>query len=156
MSRLLRPLALRVPLSRAAAPITAPSMTPTVRYASSFLQTGPTPPRLPPNQQADGSSPAVEQPETMPLTTSRHVSVPGPSGGGAASAAAAAQVKTSSQEPQQGPAAGSFSGGIRQGAPPEFDGDKNPKTGEVGGPKNEPLRWGGQSDCSFNGRVTDF
>ncbi|KAK4243063.1 Lactonase, 7-bladed beta-propeller-domain-containing protein [Corynascus novoguineensis] len=51
---------------------------------------------------------------------------------------------------------GSFSGGIRQGAPPEFDGDKNPKTGEVGGPKNEPLRWGGQSDWSFNGRVTDF
>ncbi|KAG9384218.1 hypothetical protein PtrSN002B_005058 [Pyrenophora tritici-repentis] len=26
------------------------------------------------------------------------------------------------------------------GAPPEFEGDVNPKTGEVGGPKNEPLR----------------
>jgi hypothetical protein len=52
--------------------------------------------------------------------------------------------------------AGTFSAGIRQGAPPEFEGDKNPKTGEVGGPKNEPLRWGSEGDWSFNGRVTDF
>lgn len=42
---------------------------------------------------------------------------------------------------------------IRRGAPPEFEGDVNPKTGEVGGPKNDPLRHG---DYSFNGRVTDF
>lgn len=55
-----------------------------------------------------------------------------------------------------GPSAGSFSGGIRKGAPPEFEGDKNPKTGEVGGPKNEPLRWGSSGDWSYNGRVTDF
>jgi hypothetical protein len=26
----------------------------------------------------------------------------------------------------------------------------------VGGPKNEPLRWGEQGDWSYNGRVTDF
>lgn len=43
---------------------------------------------------------------------------------------------------------------VRRGAPPEFEGDTNPKTGEVGGPKNDPLRWGG--DWSYNGRVTDF
>ncbi|ORX60662.1 hypothetical protein DM01DRAFT_1281156 [Hesseltinella vesiculosa] len=36
---------------------------------------------------------------------------------------------------------------------PEFDGDVNPKTGEVNGPKNEPLKHG---DWSFGGRVTDF
>lgn len=36
---------------------------------------------------------------------------------------------------------------------PEFEGDVNPKTGEVNGPKNEPLRHG---DWSFGGRVTDF
>ncbi|KAL5116223.1 hypothetical protein ACEQ8H_005888 [Pleosporales sp. CAS-2024a] len=42
----------------------------------------------------------------------------------------------------------------RRGAPPEFEGDVNPKTGEVGGPKNDPLRWKGE--WSFNGRVTDF
>lgn len=45
---------------------------------------------------------------------------------------------------------------VRRGAPPEFEGDRNPKTGEVGGPKNDPLRWGGDVDWSYNGRVTDF
>lgn len=46
--------------------------------------------------------------------------------------------------------------GLFRGAKPEFEGDTNPKTGEVGGPKNEPLRWGGKGDWSYNGRVTDF
>jgi hypothetical protein len=45
---------------------------------------------------------------------------------------------------------------VRRGAEPEFDGDVNPATGEVGGPKNEPLRWGEGGDWSYNGRVTDF
>jgi len=45
---------------------------------------------------------------------------------------------------------------IRKGAPPEFDGETNPKTGEIGGPKNEPLRWGSAGDWSYNGRVSDF
>lgn len=45
---------------------------------------------------------------------------------------------------------------VRRGAKPEFEGEVNPKTGEVGGPKNEPLRWGVSSDWSYNGRVTDF
>jgi hypothetical protein len=45
---------------------------------------------------------------------------------------------------------------VRRGAKPEFEGDVNPKTGEVGGPKNEPLRWGVAGDWSYNGRVTDF
>ncbi|KAH7090718.1 hypothetical protein FB567DRAFT_437410 [Paraphoma chrysanthemicola] len=49
-----------------------------------------------------------------------------------------------------------FHPNMRRGAPPEFEGDVNPKTGEVGGPKNEPLRWGVQGDWSYNGRVTDF
>lgn len=35
----------------------------------------------------------------------------------------------------------------------EFTGDKNPVTGEIGGPKQDPLRHG---DYSFDGRVTDF
>lgn len=45
---------------------------------------------------------------------------------------------------------------VRRGAEPEFEGDVNPKTGESGGPKNEPLRWGDAGDWSYNGRVTDF
>ena len=45
---------------------------------------------------------------------------------------------------------------VRRGARPEFEGDINPKTGEVGGPKNEPLRWGAAGEWSYNGRTTDF
>ncbi|KAL8913011.1 MAG: hypothetical protein Q9171_002079 [Xanthocarpia ochracea] len=45
---------------------------------------------------------------------------------------------------------------VRRGAKPDFEGERNPKTGEVGGPKNEPLRWGKGGDWSYNGRVTDF
>ena len=45
---------------------------------------------------------------------------------------------------------------IRRGTRPDFEGERNPKTGETGGPKNEPLRWGGKVDWSYNGRVTDF
>lgn len=36
---------------------------------------------------------------------------------------------------------------------PEFEGNVNPETGEVNGPKQNPLKHG---DYSFNGRVTDF
>jgi hypothetical protein len=66
-------------------------------------------------------------------------------------------------EVNQSPASsGASSGGeelhpdIRLGARPEFEGEKNPKTGEISGPKNEPLRWGTDGDWSYNGRVTDF
>jgi hypothetical protein len=45
---------------------------------------------------------------------------------------------------------------VRRGAAPEFEGDRNPKTGETGGPKNEPLRWGPSGEWSYNGRTTDF
>lgn len=42
---------------------------------------------------------------------------------------------------------------IRRGPPPEFEGDRNPKTGEIGGPKTEPVKW---NEWSFGGRATDF
>ncbi|KAL2871961.1 succinate dehydrogenase assembly factor 4 [Aspergillus lucknowensis] len=45
---------------------------------------------------------------------------------------------------------------MKPGLRPEFEGEKNPKTGEIGGPKNEPLRWGSGGDWSYGGRVTDF
>ena len=46
---------------------------------------------------------------------------------------------------------------VRRGAKPEFEGDTNPQTGEVGGPKNNPIRWSQmEGDWSFNGRVSDF
>ncbi|KAA8904819.1 hypothetical protein FN846DRAFT_951990 [Sphaerosporella brunnea] len=42
---------------------------------------------------------------------------------------------------------------LRRGAKPEFEGDKNPVTGEIGGPKNDPLR---HREWTYNGRATDF
>ncbi|RSH86629.1 putative mitochondrial protein, conserved [Apiotrichum porosum] len=42
---------------------------------------------------------------------------------------------------------------LRKGAKPEFEGDTNPKTGEVGGPKRDPFM-AGDSDWQFGGRVT--
>ncbi|GAA6030027.1 hypothetical protein JCM8097_009221 [Rhodosporidiobolus ruineniae] len=36
---------------------------------------------------------------------------------------------------------------------PQFEGDRNPITGEVGGPKNEPLTHG---DWAYGGKCTDF
>ncbi|OCF42745.1 hypothetical protein I317_03476 [Kwoniella heveanensis CBS 569] len=44
---------------------------------------------------------------------------------------------------------------VRRGPKPEFEGDVNPKTGERGGPKNDPFIAGDQ-DWQFGGRVTDF
>lgn len=41
----------------------------------------------------------------------------------------------------------------RRAPPDEFQGDTNPVTGEVGGPKREPLRHG---DWSYGGRISDF
>ncbi len=42
---------------------------------------------------------------------------------------------------------------VRKKLRPDFEGDTNPDTGEVNGPKNNPLRHG---DYSYGGRVTDF
>ncbi|WOO80332.1 Succinate dehydrogenase assembly factor 4, mitochondrial [Vanrija pseudolonga] len=43
----------------------------------------------------------------------------------------------------------------RKGPKPEFEGDTNPKTGEIGGPKQDPFI-AGNADWQFGGRVTDF
>lgn len=112
---------------------------PTIRLSSTF-RTRPGPPKLPADQQAEferlqrsaAVSSAFQPAEVATPATSqvRHTTTP---------------EKTEA-----------VNQGLFRGAPPEFEGDVNPKTGEVGGPKNEPLRWGGKSDWSYNGRCTDF
>jgi hypothetical protein len=42
---------------------------------------------------------------------------------------------------------------MRQPLQAEFTGDRNPITGEIGGPKTEPTKHG---DWSYGGRVSDF
>lgn len=113
---------------------------------------GPSPPRLPKEEQEifdklmKQSTGAFSTPSQSPSDT-------------------VAQATSAPSKPQinQSPASVKADGkgeelhpNVRRGAPPEFEGDTNPETGEVGGPKNNPLRWGHQSDWSYNGRVTDF
>lgn len=111
---------------------------PRASRASSSFQHRPAPPKLPASEQAEferlqreASVSSAFQPENATEGTTQE------------------QVNTITEEESVNPA-------LFRGAPPEFEGDKNPKTGEVGGPKNEPLRWGGAGDWSYNGRVTDF
>lgn len=146
-------------------------------YSSSTFQQTPSPPRLPADQQAEferlqraaadrladptplpheqqrtsppPSSSSASSSTTTPVTnSSRHTTSPTSNTAGATTATTT--TKTSNTDEI------SDLGGVRRGAAPEFHGDTNPKTGEVGGPKNEPLRWGSGGDWSYNGRVTDF
>ncbi|KAH8647165.1 hypothetical protein BX600DRAFT_476258 [Xylariales sp. PMI_506] len=125
------------------------------------FQSGPAPPRLPAEEQAEFErlqrvasthegplAEAIEAANNAAATaTAAATAVAAQSV--AAAAAVAVALDGEPADPNANPA-------LRRGAPPEFEGDVNPKTGEVGGPKNEPLRWGPQGDWSFNGRVTDF
>ncbi|CRG88932.1 hypothetical protein PISL3812_05967 [Talaromyces islandicus] len=108
--------------------------------------TGPAPPRLPKEEQEifeelqRKSTGAFSTPRVTPKINQSPDFQPED----------AAQRASSSSDPEE------LHPHIREGVKPEFEGEKNPKTGEVGGPKNEPLRWGHQGDWSYNGRVTDF
>ncbi|KAF2966015.1 hypothetical protein GQX73_g7538 [Xylaria multiplex] len=118
---------------------------PHIRHASTF-QSGPSPPRLPPDEQAEF--------ERLQRTANTQ------EGFNATSSPDFSSSTTTAASPETNPANASVDAAqpvpLRKGAPPEFEGDVNPRTGEVGGPKNEPLRWGAGGDYSFNGRVTDF
>ncbi|GAB7349198.1 hypothetical protein MBLNU459_g8127t1 [Dothideomycetes sp. NU459] len=129
---------------------------------------GPAPPRLPKEEQERFEK--LQQQSTGAFSQPRTTSEP--------SAPAAATAQPSRLQINQSPQSSSSSSSaddvsakarvdasgkgeelhpnVRRGAPPEFEGETNPKTGEVGGPKNEPLRWGHGGDWSYNGRVTDF
>lgn len=129
------------------------------------FSTGPAPPRLPKEEQ--------EIFEKLQRQSTGAFSTPRPSEGSPESDAekaadSDANAQTSSKEDMLAQMRARIKAkgdgeelhpNIRRGAPPEFEGNTNPKTGEVGGPKNDPLRWGSsenRGDWSFNGRVTDF
>jgi hypothetical protein len=129
-------------------PISRRTITTSSPLQSSW-SSGPAPPRLPKEEQElfdklmKQSTGAFSTPKESPTDTP-------------------AEASSSNPQVNQSPALNADGKGeelhpnIRRGAPPEFQGDINPETGEVGGPKNNPLRWGHASDWSYNGRVTDF
>ncbi|KAH6603828.1 hypothetical protein Trco_007274 [Trichoderma cornu-damae] len=121
---------------------------PTISRPSSSFSSRPSPPKLPAAQQAE-----FERLQRAAAVSSAFQDI------------SPSQTPPSTENPRHATTAGaapvkgdetSLNQGLFRGAPPEFEGDTNPKTGEVGGPKNEPLRWGGNGDWSYNGRVTDF
>lgn len=132
--------------------------------------TGPSPPRLPPKEQEEferlqrSSTGAFSTPKIEVVTnTLKSSSRPRPQINQSPAttaaekediklAAANARVSATGMGEELHP-------DYRSVAKPDFEGEINPKTGEVGGPKNDPLKWGssGQNgDWSYNGRATDF
>lgn len=149
------------------------------------FSTGPAPPRLPPKEQEEferlqkTSTGAFSTPRTEVVTNpTNSTATPDPEMNHAPARSPPRINQSPASAPQinQSPASNAeieavnarvqatgkgeeLHPDIRRGAKPEFEGEINPKTGEVGGPKNEPLRWGStgdRGDWSYNGRVTDF
>ena len=126
---------------------------------SSPFNNAPAPPRLPKEEQEIFER--LQKQSTGAFSTPRTEE---PAATSTATAFSAADVRARiNQSPQNDaeegkriPEGDEFHPNLRRGAPPEFEGDVNPKTGEVNGPKVEPLRWGATGDYSYNGRVTDF
>ena len=135
----------------------------TTTSARASWKTGPAPPRLPKEEQEiferlqQQSTGAFSQPkEDMESTKTEKLEESGASTTTSRSSEAdkmLEQLRARAQVSAKGDGE-ELHPNIRRGAAPEFQGDINPKTGEVGGPKNDPLRW--QGDWSYNGRVTDF
>ncbi|KAK8108661.1 hypothetical protein PG984_014462 [Apiospora sp. TS-2023a] len=121
------------------------STTLTTRRAASSFTSSPAPPRLPAEEQAEF--------ERLQRTANTQQGF-NPSSTPTPEPTISVKTATPKIEGEEGTVQPNVP--LRKGAPPEFEGEKNPKTGEVGGPKNEPLRWGAAGDYSFNGRVTDF
>ncbi|KAI0010081.1 DUF1674-domain-containing protein [Xylariaceae sp. FL0662B] len=151
-TRLARPLSQRLLLlssPRTRQPLRHASNSSTGNNSNNPFQSSPSPPRLPPEQQAEferlqrtANTQEGFNPTSTPTPTPTTPDSP-----------AAAPPAVGVEDEQL---AGGNNVPLRKGAPPEFEGEVNPRTGEVGGPKNEPLRWGPAGDYSFNGRVTDF
>ncbi|OAQ99660.1 hypothetical protein LLEC1_05895 [Akanthomyces lecanii] len=120
------------------------------RHASNF-GSAPGPPKLPAQEQAE-----FERLQRQAAVSSAFQPEAAAASGTSSAAADAATRATTSTSSAAVDAELSEGGGLYRGAKPEFDGDRNPRTGEVGGPKNEPLRWGSGGDWSYNGKVTDF
>ncbi|KAL1412192.1 hypothetical protein Q8F55_003202 [Vanrija albida] len=105
--------------------LTRPLSTAAPRLTS--FKTGPRPPPLPPAEQAEFER-LVKAAET----------------GQSGDAPNLEQLETATTHPD-----------ARKGPKPEFEGEVNPKTGEIGGPKQDPFI-AGDADWQFGGRVTDF
>lgn len=58
------------------------------------------------------------------------------------------------QNDKNDPEAGELHPDARRKPTPDFEGETNPATGEIGGPKKDPLSW--EREWTYGGRATDF
>ncbi|KAI6781474.1 uncharacterized protein J7T54_001436 [Emericellopsis cladophorae] len=119
-------------------------------YASSF-RPGPAPPKLPAEQQAEFERLQRQAAVSSAFNPPTSADAASPESKTSETAAAAKGTPGDGEGEEE-----AFNQGLFRGAKPEFRGDVNPKTGEVGGPKNDPLRWGSSGEWTYNGRATDF
>ncbi|KAH8730395.1 hypothetical protein GQ44DRAFT_700252 [Phaeosphaeriaceae sp. PMI808] len=128
-----------------------------IRHSS--FTSHPSPPRLPKEEQEEferlqrASTGAFSTPQTTSQPQSQTATTTATTATSTSTSDLRAQIN---QSPETKIADDGLHPNLRRGAKAEFEGDVNPRTGEVGGPKSEPLRWGGSGDWSYNGRVTDF
>ncbi|KAI0994234.1 hypothetical protein K3495_g13948 [Podosphaera aphanis] len=110
------------------------------------FEPGPAPPRLPPQEQEEFER--LQKLSTGAFSTSQ-----GTSNTGLNSSRPRPQINQSPhtnnvEKPLQQPILDAKGDGrelhpdVRKVAKPEFEGERNPVTGEIGGPKTEPIRWG--------------
>ena len=107
---------------------------------SSFDGDRPAPPRLPPHLQKEFEE--LQRRAAAPLANTK-LSSSNLDGGGALADSKSSTVNGGDVHPD-----------LRMKPKPEFEGDYNPRTGEVGGPKNDPL--GYEKEWTYGGRATDF
>lgn len=105
-----------------------------LRFSSSFGNRGPSPPMLDPEEQKEFEK--LQQAANTQIAIDEYNEEMG---------------FKSDAPPKINSDIGQFTGTMQ--TIPEFEGDTNPVTGEVNGPKQDPIKHG---DWSFNGRVTDF
>lgn len=119
------------------------------RLQGQFPGDRPAPPRLPAHLQKEfeelqrRAATPLAKPKLSTTLDASQVNNDTSSGGAADSTAATATIDEEDLHPD-----------IRRKPRPEFQGDVNPKTGEVGGPKNDPLAY--EKEWSYGGRATDF
>ncbi|POY73517.1 hypothetical protein BMF94_3454 [Rhodotorula taiwanensis] len=111
------------------------------RNGSDFSR--PAPPALPPHLQRefDELVRRAQTPAAPGIKLDSELEVEAQQGGGA-------QADKHKADPEQ-----EMHPDLRRKPKPEFQGERNPLTGEVGGPKIEPLKHG---DWQYGGRATDF
>ncbi|KAF3110118.1 putative mitochondrial protein, conserved [Orbilia oligospora] len=128
--------------------------TTTLPFKSSF-KPSPSPPRLPKEDQETFESLTKA---SMGAFSTSHLQSPSPNTNNTTSQSTSNTTATTSKNNTNMKAEDLLSelkhkDLLTGGEKPLFEGERNPVTGEVGGPKTEPTKYG---DWSFNGRVTDF